>query len=679
MIDGGMINFVRNRGFGLAVLPPVPRLAITIGAILFLQTTTALSVVIQALAVSTLLLLMNLHTRFKWLIVTSALITFGSIFFGNVLFPPARCVLGLENILWLHDIRAFFGECGFDTGIILGLRRVAMLLLGFAWLNATRLNEMADVTAMPFRHGTFYPYRAVAITPYAIARRIAAEYSISTKSIAIRTPPQSRNLVRSKIFITFLKLSALILRLFSNTQKVAFAIAMHGSPRPEYQQKVHLQLKNVVAGYDGRIVLKELSFQANNGDIVYVGGKPGSGKSTLLRTISRYIPRIAGFATGTIKVNDIDWNDVSLQLIETLPSVRVLSSDSYEFFVGITVEQEMLFHASQENAERALLSMGLSGMWSRDIETLSGGERMRLALACILASKSKFLILDNPLSQLDAGARESLALALSNYVKEVNPVIIMTDPYPAQFSNIVTRYVELTDGLLVEKGLDCFRALGAETSISTVGSRHVPLRPRSPDVVASLSDAEVSLGGKIIFRGLNFQVHAGEIVGLVGPNGSGKTTAMMALAGTIPLTRGEVSGPTNVGMSFQNPGVQFVRLKVGDELELKPHFAEATDSENALFRERELHWLRLNAGAEVPDLPPTDERLLSVSAMLFRTRVLVIDEPDIELRGQNLEYLLYRINALSDEGTAVIIISHSPRVISFVERVVDLSRYAPNA
>lgn len=203
-------------------------------------------------------------------------------------------------------------------------------------------------------------------------------------------------------------------------------------------------------------------------------------------------------------------------------------------------------------------------------------------------------------------------------------------------------------------------------------------QPAKRRVLAQLKDAEVRIGARVIFRHLDFEVFEGEVVAVRGPNGSGKTTAMHALAGAIPLSAGIVMGSECVGLSFQNPSLQFVCQRSGDELKLKARLQKAPRREQLSNVHCESGWLDFAMDTEVLDLGGKNQRKLSISSMLYNTRVLIVDEPDNELIGQNLIDLLYKINDVCGHGMSVVVISHSPAIEPFADRIVDFSRYAHN-
>jgi energy-coupling factor transport system ATP-binding protein len=128
-------------------------------------------------------------------------------------------------------------------------------------------------------------------------------------------------------------------------------------------------------------------------------GPTGSGKTTLLKLIKGLLsPR-----EGTIEARG-----------SSPPFIGYIGSDPYDFLVGITVEEDILFglenlqlapETMEARVKRALAQMGLTGFEDRLAHTLSGGEQQKLAIASLLAMDTKFMLLDESTNMLDPPSR----------------------------------------------------------------------------------------------------------------------------------------------------------------------------------------------------------------------------------------------------------------------------------
>src|SRR4030042_6881899 len=181
--------------------------------------------------------------------------------------------------------------------------------------------------------------------------------------------------------------------------------------------------------------LNDISVQIADGELCLVMGPSGSGKSTLLRCINGLVPHFSGGSLrGTIRVNNLD--PVQLSPREMSRIVGFVFQDPESQFVVDRVEDEIAF--SLENAalskdemvtrvDEALGLLELTHLRSRRLETLSGGEIQRVAIAAALALKPQILVLDEPTSQLDPRSAEEVLEALVNLNKQLGLTVILAE------------------------------------------------------------------------------------------------------------------------------------------------------------------------------------------------------------------------------------------------------------
>lgn len=190
-----------------------------------------------------------------------------------------------------------------------------------------------------------------------------------------------------------------------------------------------LFLDQVSISLDGR-VLVALTHRVAPGEVLTVMGPSGSGKSTLLAYVGGFLDRVFT-ASGKVTVGTID-------LTALPPEDRhagILFQDPL-LFPHMSVGGNLLFAippAVKGRSERlamaaaALDGVGLAGMVERDPDTLSGGQKARVALARALLSAPRMLLLDEPFSKLDAGLRQQMReLVFSKARAGGLPVLLVT-------------------------------------------------------------------------------------------------------------------------------------------------------------------------------------------------------------------------------------------------------------
>ncbi|MEG0566092.1 MAG: ABC transporter ATP-binding protein, partial [Hungatella sp.] len=166
-----------------------------------------------------------------------------------------------------------------------------------------------------------------------------------------------------------------------------------------------LELQNITAGYDQNVILKDLNFKVEKGELVSLLGSSGCGKTTTLRLI-------AGFSnpmSGKFLFDGKDYTNVPLhkrnfgfvfQSYALFPHMTIYDNVAF----GLRMRKKSETEIKKEVAAM-LETVDLLGFEARFPKELSGGQRQRVALARALVIKPDLLLLDEPLSNLDAKLR----------------------------------------------------------------------------------------------------------------------------------------------------------------------------------------------------------------------------------------------------------------------------------
>jgi energy-coupling factor transport system ATP-binding protein len=382
--------------------------------------------------------------------------------------------------------------------------------------------------------------------------------------------------------------------------------------------------------------LREVTFSLGLGETLLLLGPSGSGKSTLALALNGLIPNgIAAEMSGQVLIAGRDTREMPAG--EAAARVGVVFQDPEAQFCMLTVEDEVAFGlenlqtpraAMEARIDEALAQVGLSGARNRRVDRLSGGEKQRLALACILAMRPPVIVLDEPTANLDplstreffeivAALRaahafvliehkldECAALATRALLLRQDGSMLADGPPRRVFRDFageldehgiwIPRVTELALAqgwqgelpLTVQEARQAGMEIGplprgasgpASNIAADAGERlQAPLYPPALEI-NGLSYAYP--GRPPALRDIHLTVAAGDFTALVGPNGSGKSTlAALATGVRLPprgavrlfgqdlrsLTAAEVA--ERAGYVFQNPEHQFVADTVADEL-----------------------------------------------------------------------------------------------------------------
>jgi branched-chain amino acid transport system ATP-binding protein len=199
--------------------------------------------------------------------------------------------------------------------------------------------------------------------------------------------------------------------------------------------------------------------------------------------------------------------------------------------------------------------------------------------------------------------------------------------------------------------------------------------------ILSVSKLVKRFGGFYALDGLSFHVSAGEILGLVGPNGSGKTTAINVISGLYAPDGGEVvlAGASiggvashrlvhrGINRTFQVPK-PFLSLTVRQNVEVALAYGGAASAPALADL---LGEYRLTEVADRPasDLNSSQQKMLDlVRALATCPRLLLLDELAAGLNPAELDWIAERIKALAESGMAIIVVEH---LMGFIEHITD--------
>lgn len=480
------------------------------------------------------------------------------------------------------------------------------------------------------------------------------------------------------------------------------------------------------AGTDQALTaLDGVSLRVGAGELVAVVGANGSGKSTLVRHLNGLLLP----TSGRVQVVGLDTADrAQRQRIRGL--VGMVFQVPEDQLVATVAQEDVAF--GPENlgvppdqipgrVRQALESVGMWGERHRPTQMLSPGQQQRLAIAGALAMGPRCLVLDEATAMLDPQGRQALWQVVAALHEQRLTVIYVT--HDMDEAARAERIVALHQGQVVADGAPrqvfgqrqrlATWGLGLPTvtaAAQALGIQETPLtadelfqalaaapRPQvqgaalPPDRADQLSEPWIAVEGLSHFYGrgtpferqaladVDFEVGAGEAVGLIGETGSGKSTLLQHLNGLYRpqtgrvLVLGRELGDPNVdlravrqqvGLAFQRPEQQLFEQYVGDDVAYGPRnmglsgealreavrwAMEAVGLDFAGFKDR-LTW-RLSGGQR--------RKVALAGVLALRPKVLVLDEPTAGLDPASRLELLALLRALHGQGMALVVASHN--------------------
>lgn len=213
-----------------------------------------------------------------------------------------------------------------------------------------------------------------------------------------------------------------------------------------------IEIENLVARYDGQIVLDQVSLKIEAGEMFFLVGPSGCGKTTLLRHIAGFLRPLSG----TIRFDSQCVNDIPPHRREA-----TMMFQSYALWPHMTVAENVAFGLEERGLPRkeiirevakALLMVELDGFEARKIGELSGGQQQRVALARALVVRPKFLLLDEPLSNLDARLRQGMREEIRRICKANHLTAIYVTHDQEEALSMADRLAVMDQGKVLQVG-----------------------------------------------------------------------------------------------------------------------------------------------------------------------------------------------------------------------------------
>ena len=433
--------------------------------------------------------------------------------------------------------------------------------------------------------------------------------------------------------------------------------------------------------------LENIDIAIKEGSITLLTGKSGCGKSTLAYILAGLYPENGGvLVSGEVLVDGVDIHKMTPDKRVRYISMMFQNCD-LQFCMSNLFQELMLclenIGVSEEDMpqeiEETVALLGVEELLYRDFNTLSGGEKQKCALCCILILKSKCIILDEAFANVD----EESAKEIIQLIQRTGLTILAIDHNIELWEGVYDTWIRFDS-----KELFSGEPLLKESKKSNCGKNDICVcenieRIKHEGKVENSNLVELALKtsslivNKIHFPDMSFK--KGSITAIQGPSGCGKTTFFRTLIKEHKY-KGEISffGQEHdkikksqlfnqCGIVFQNPSNQFLALNVFDEIlfsvkRWNKNQSKGWQQEKAeelldsfdLLRYRKYSPYMLSQG---------QQRRLAVLAMLAGNQeILLLDEPTYGQDYENIYSIMELLRKKSQEGLTILFNTHNRRV-----------------
>ncbi|SHH82635.1 energy-coupling factor transport system ATP-binding protein [Sporobacter termitidis DSM 10068] len=442
--------------------------------------------------------------------------------------------------------------------------------------------------------------------------------------------------------------------------------------------------------------VENINLSVNAGECILLCGRSGCGKTTITKLINGLIPHyFAGELSGSVKVGSLDaFQTPMYQLAEKVGSV--FQNPRTQFF-NIDVDSEIAFGIENEavrpdelhqRLDATIDTLKIKPLQGRNIFELSGGEKQKIAFASVYAMNPDVYLLDEPSSNLDMASIYDLKAYLQ-LLKQQRKTILIAEHRLYYLMDVADRIVYLSEGKIEAIHTpESFCALSGNTRKS-MGLRAVDLRcvhpkdkpRREHSVLLEVKDVALHYKKRPIVKNITLKAAKGEIIGVVGCNGTGKTTFLRTLCGLHKDYTGAFlwSGKQQNGkdrmkrsyMVMQDVNYELFADSVGAECSFgiknpDMELVEKTLSELELIPFREKHPNTLSGGQK--------QRVAVAVSMICGKELLVFDEPTSGLDFDSMQQVAALIQKLAADKIIFVVTHDYEFICQVCSRIIHFGQ-----
>ena len=442
-----------------------------------------------------------------------------------------------------------------------------------------------------------------------------------------------------------------------------------------------IKFENVNVTMQGKRILSDVNLEIQDGEFVLICGESGCGKTTMTKLINGLIPHFVRDVSvdGTITV--CGKNVAEMPMYEIAELVGSVFQNPRTQFFHTNSNAEMAFGLENRGVEpeyirkrikNTIKELDIEKLEDRDVFSMSGGEKQLLAFASVYAMNPQIYVLDEPSANLDIATMEKLSERMKA-IKEKGHTVVVAEHRLAWIQKFADRIIYMKEGRIEQEFTsDEFKAL-SDLKRKQMGLRSiVPEQIQIPEITGNSEDAVLQICNlsckrkkQMIFQNFSLSARTGDIIGITGKNGAGKSTFCNCLCGLLKPKGGEIlyqgkklseKARTKLfGMVMQEVNHQLFSDSVKNECMLANE--EASEQEIRELLEKfdleeyaEYHPMILSGGQR--------QRLAICQAVMGEKKLLIFDEPTSGLDFRHMCQVEKMMKRLAEEKYIIIVVTH---------------------
>ena len=485
--------------------------------------------------------------------------------------------------------------------------------------------------------------------------------------------------------------------------------------------------------------LHNINLTVHKGEKVLIAGPSGCGKSTIVNCINGLIPfSYKGEMKGSLKVNGRETKEQSISALSNIVGTVLQDSDAQ--FIGMTVLEDIAFALENENVvkeemlqrvKKAAEIVGISGRLSYAPTDLSGGQKQRTAIAGVMVDDVDLMVFDEPLANLDPATGKTAMELIDRLSRETGAAVVIIEHRLEDVLHIdIDRVVLMSEGrivfdgpparllassLLIDGGIreplyiTALKYAGVEITEEKDPQHIASIRlseddrarvrawyhstPTAPpakkdDTILSLRNVTFAYDeNPPTLKELDFDLHRGELMAIVGRNGAGKSTLAKTIcrfekisSGSMLLEGGDLTALSikecadRVGYVMQNPNKMISKTMIYDEVALGLKLRGVPEED---IRRKVMDTLKICGLYEFRNWPVSalsygqKKRVTIASILVLDPEILILDEPTAGQDFRHYTEIMEFLRSLNDRGITIILITHDMHLmLEYAERSV---------